>query len=107
MMIWQLFHNMTPEALGFIPGMVSDDDPRPAREQFDANYQHGGGWRKFEGFTMQPNGSIKYPEDPPLPVLAETLLHADTDKPETIRFYSHDWVAVVQKDGTYEIARMD
>ena len=32
-MIWTLIHpKMTHEALGFLPGMLSESDPRPARE---------------------------------------------------------------------------
>jgi hypothetical protein len=106
-LVWILEHAHGRNALGFIPAMLDDNDPRPAREQLDANYQHGGGWRKFNGFEMLPDYSIKYPEDPPLPVLAEAVLHTNTDKPETIRLYTHGWVAIVQKDGSYEIARMD
>lgn len=52
MMRWVLFHpKMTPEMLGLIPSFLSESDPRPAREQFDENYQHGGGWRPLPNFT--------------------------------------------------------
>jgi hypothetical protein len=102
MMLWVLLNNATPEALGFIPSFVSDDDPRPAREQLDTAYGHGGGWRAFPGFTMLPDGNLKYPGDPPTVALAETYL-----RDETIRFYQHSWVAVIQPDGTFEVCRMD
>jgi hypothetical protein len=32
------------EPLGFLPYMLSKSDPRPAAEQFNANYAPGGGW---------------------------------------------------------------
>ena len=108
MMVWVSKHpQMTLEHLGFLPGMWSDDDPRPAKEQADANYQHGGGWRPFKGFTMLQNGNLLYPGDPMVHMLAETVLHSTTDKPEVIRFYQHDWVAIVQRDGSFEVCRMD
>jgi hypothetical protein len=107
-MIWYMRHpSVTEETLGLIPLMLSDHDPRPAAEQFDMAYGHGGGWRPFVGFTMLPNGNLAYPDDPPAQLLAETTLHADTDRPEVIRFYEHAWVAVIQKDGTFEVCRMD
>jgi hypothetical protein len=102
-MIWTFMHpHMTPEILGYIPLMISEHDPRPAREQFDANYQHGGGWQPFSGFTMLPNGNLSYPGDPPTILIAKTQL-----REETINFYHHSWVAIIQPDGSFEIARMD
>jgi hypothetical protein len=102
-MIWKMLHPQAkPEMLGFIPYFLDEDDPRPAREQFDTAYHHGGGWRPFAGFEMLPDGNLNYPGDPPVLVLAETKL-----RDETIRFYEHSWVAVIQPDGSYEISRMD
>ena len=101
-MIWIMKHPMaTPDMLGYLPQFLSERDPRPAREQFDDNYRNGGGWRPFKGFVMHDNG-LKYPGDPLMPLLAETKL-----RDETIRFYLSSWVAIVQPDGSYEIARMD
>ena len=102
-MEWILLHpGVTPEHLGYIPSFLDENDPDPARAQFNKNYRHGGGWIPFKGFTMLPNGNLKYPNDPPVPLLAETRL-----RHETIRFYAHSWIAIVQPDGTYEIARLD
>lgn len=102
-MIWRSLHPKgTLEMLGYIPAMVSDDDPRPAVEQFDSNYRHGGGWDPFPGFTMLPDGNLSYPGDPPTIALAETQL-----RDEVIRFYQHSWVAVIQPNGSFEVARMD
>jgi hypothetical protein len=95
---------VTPEHLGIIPGMLNSRDPRPAREQFDEHYVHGGGWRPFQGFTMNPETfAIKYPGDPAHKALAEIVFRPE----ERIFFYESAWVAIVQKDGTYEISRMD
>ncbi len=102
MPLWIIKHpKATFDMLGYIPDMLSDRDPRPAREQFDANYRQGGGWTPFKGFTMTARG-LEYPGDLPMPLLAETTLRG-----ETIRFYKCSWVAIVQPDGTYEICRMD
>ena len=96
-------NNEPVEALGFLPQFFSEADPRPAVEQADSNYQHGGGWRPFVGFWMPEDGSyLSYPEDRPLELIAEAKLHD-----EKIRVYELSWVAVVQPDGTYEISRMD
>lgn len=101
MMTWTLKHpQATFEMLGFIPSFLDDNDPRPAKEQFNANYV--GGWNPFPGFTMQPDGTLSYPSDPPTRLLAETKL-----RDEIIRFYEYAWVAIIQPDGSFEISRMD
>ncbi len=100
MMIWALKRNITPEHLGLIPSFLDEDDPRPAREQFDAKYI--GGWMPFPGFEMLEGGDLKYPEDPVTICLAETKL-----RDETIRFYQSSWVSITQPDGSFEVSRMD
>jgi hypothetical protein len=90
------------DILGFLPEMVSDDDPRPAWEQFNSNYQHGGGWRPFPGFTMSSNGNLSYPGDPPIRCLFEAKLRL-----EVLRLYEHEWVAIIQPNGSFEVCRMD
>lgn len=102
-MIWIAKHpQATIEMLGFLPEFLSDEDPRPAREQIDANYSHGGGWVPFKGFEMLPNGNLKYPEDPEVELIAETRL-----RDETIRFYNYAWLVIIQLDGSWEVARID
>ena len=92
-----------PEDLGFIPGFLNEEDKRPAREQLDSNYQHGGGWSPMDKFTMDPaTGIIQYPGDPKLKPYAMTSLHD-----ERIYFYRHGFVAIVQSDSKFEVARMD
>lgn len=92
----------THEHLGLIPYMLDPDDRRPAREQFDENYQHGGGWRPFKGHTLMPNDDLQYPDDPPLKPLAEMRL-----RNERILMYEFGWVVIIQPDGSYETCRMD
>jgi len=91
------------DLLGDIPEWLSEDDPRSAVEQVDAWYQHGGGWRDFNGFTMHPTmKSIQYPGDPPFPLIAEAHL-----RDETILLFNGAWLAVVQPDLSHRIARID
>lgn len=93
---------MTEEHLGLIPMFLSPYDPDPAAKQINDNYQHGGGWRPFQGFIMLPDGGIRYGKDPVLQVLAEAKL-----RDEIIRFYDSAWVSITQPDGSYEISRVD
>lgn len=90
------------EMLGAIPQFLSADDPRPAAEQFNERYSHGGGWAPMSGWTMLEDGSIKYPGDPAYPVLASAQFGR-----EVVLVYQYAWVAIVQPDGTFEISRMD
>lgn len=103
-MNWTFYHSkMTYEHLGIIPDMLSENDPRPAHEQLDSGYAHGGGWRPFEGFVLNPEDlSIKYPGDPAFGPLASTKL-----REELILFYPHSWVGILQPDDFFEISRMD
>jgi len=91
-----------PDELGMIPDFINQNDPRPAREQFDANYKHGGGWRPMTGFTN--NGVIlNYPGDPPLEPIAMWPLRG-----EMIVVYPYGIVAIFStKDGSFEVARLD
>jgi hypothetical protein len=90
------------EWAGFLPEALRNNDPRSAVEQLDAWYQHGGGWRDFEGFELLDNDSIAYPGDEPLRPLAATYL-----RDEHILLYPGSWVAVVQPDRSFRISRMD
>lgn len=91
------------ERCGLIPDMLRTDDPRPAREQFDAAYAHGGGWLPFRGFKFNAkNQSITYPGDPSLRPLARGKL-----RDETILIYPNAWVGILQPNGDFEVARMD
>lgn len=106
MMIWTLADGAEPEWLGFIPSFVSDEDPDDAKTQLHKNYQHGGGWRRFDGFTFDPKAeppTLNYPGDKPLTVVGETTLRG-----ERILVFQFGFVVVVSPDGkSWEVARMD
>jgi hypothetical protein len=91
------------EAAGYIPFWLNLADMRGAAEQIHDNYQHGGGWNRFEGFVFRPkDGSIKYPGDPRLFPVAVAQL-----RDETIYVYRYGWVGIEQRNHAFEIARID
>lgn len=102
MMVWEFLHpNVDEDSLGFIPFFFNDEDPRSAKEQIDTAYVSG--WNSFHGFKMDPQTqALKYPDDPELPVLARAMM-----RDEQILFYDCAWVAIRQKDGSFEVARID
>jgi hypothetical protein len=97
-----LHPDATAEHIGEIPRWLSEDDPRPAAQQLDSAYGHGGGWDPFVGFRLRGDNSLKYPGDPPLQPIAEMNL-----RDELILIYEHSWVVVIQPDRTFEACRMD
>ena len=90
------------EHLGFLPDSLDETDPRPAKEQINENYQHGGGWRPVIGCELLPSMDIQYPGDPPCRLLASTQF-----RNEIIQLYGHSWLLILQEDGTWEISRVD
>ena len=102
-MLCRLINGGTPDDVGLIPGMLDADDPRPAHEQLDSGYPHGGGWRPFKGFAFNHDRlTLKYPGDPVMKPLAMMQL-----REEIILVYPHAWVLILQPTNTYEICRMD
>jgi hypothetical protein len=99
MMVWLLQDGYTPDALGYLPSFMSDEDPRPAVEQIAEN--HSGGWDSFKGFTVGEHQELLYPGDPPLMPIAFTTLHD-----ETVILYQCDFVRVMQPDGSFDVARI-
>jgi hypothetical protein len=106
-----LLFEMTPEALrlgygpgflGFLPEMFSAHDPRPAKEQLEENYNYGGGWYPFRGFTLLDDGTLTHPGDPSMKPLFIAQF-----RDETIYLYEASWVAIVQSDRSFEVSRMD
>lgn len=92
----------TIEHMGLIPLMLSTADPRPAREQLDSAYGHGGGWQPMPNFKMTKDENLVYPGDPPTKPFAELQL-----RDERVVLYEHEWVAIIQRDGSFEVSRMD
>ena len=87
------------DLIGHLPEFLDLGDPRPAAEQFDERY----GWRPMDGWTMDPMTCvITYPGDPRLvPVAAAEF------RDEVICVYEFSWVAIIQPDRSYQIARMN
>jgi hypothetical protein len=85
---------------GYIPIFLSEDDPRPAREQFNERYVSG--WRPYQGFKLNKDETLSYPGDPSRRPIAELRF-----RNERIVLYEHSWVAVIQPDGSWEVCRMD
>lgn len=102
---WTIVHPMyRPEGLGpFLPYFLHVNDPRKAAEQFNDRYKFGG-WRPRKGDPTKINGKdeLLYPGDPPLPPLAKCKL-----RDETIILYQSDFVAIIQPDRSFEVARLD
>ncbi len=94
------------QLLGFIPSFLDDDDPAPAERQINNAYAHGGGWYPYDGFNIAviSNALVSrdFPEEPDLHPLAETRL-----RDERLYYYNYSWVAIVQPDGRYSVARLD
>ncbi len=98
-----LFSDM--RVAGLIPSFLSEDDPRPAVEQIHENYAHGGGWSDFEGFDLRHrNGlfELHYPGDPSYREVSRAKL-----RDELIVLFAYSWIAVIQPDDTYRIAKID
>jgi hypothetical protein len=91
------------ERAGYLPTFMHPDDMRPAKEQIDDAYQHGGGWRSFPGFTFNPaDRSLTYPGDPSFSPYLEIHLGD-----ELVLVYPHDWVVILQTDGSWDVSRID
>jgi hypothetical protein len=96
--------NATPDMLGFVPEFFDEADPRPAREQVDANYAHGGGWYPMQKVTAVPEipFAFHYPDDPVFYPMAVAKL-----RQEIIVLYVAGFLGIWQRDGSFEISRVD
>ena len=103
--VWALLHpQYTADMLGpFLPFFLRKDDPRKAAEQFNERYHHGG-WRSFgKGqFKLSAANHLKYPGDPPLAPLAMCKL-----RDELVVLYPAEFVAIIQPDRSFDVARLD
>lgn len=90
------------DVLGMLDIMLWTSDPRPAKEQLNERYAHGGGWRPLSGWKLGKNDKIKYPGDPALTPVAHARL-----RDELVVLYPHGWVAIIQPDRSFEVSRMD
>lgn len=98
-------HNKSA-SLGILPMFFNEADPRSAKEQCHERYAHGGGWNQFNGFKLHKTEigryHLQYPEDPPMREIARAKL-----RDETIVLFDNSWVAIIQPDEGYEVARID
>jgi hypothetical protein len=93
------------DLVGLTPQFLSEADPADAVTQLHNHYGHGGGWHDFNGFTLiEVDGlpQLTYPSDPPTEAIAYWQL-----RDEKIILFDHAWMAVVQPDQTFRVARMD
>jgi hypothetical protein len=101
---WELLHpGMTMDHLGYLPSFLHADDPRSAKEQINERYVHGGWQSTGMGKTrLTADNRLLYPGDPPLKPVAQTKL-----RDELIVLYPSDFVAIIQKDRSFDVARLD
>jgi len=92
----------TLEDWGIIPTFLDENDPRSAKEQFDAKYISG--WSPFPGFKLNKDTMVlSYPGDPPLKMVSIMFFRG-----ETIVMYPYSWVMILgDGDDGWEICRMD
>lgn len=104
MIIFELLHpRMTHAMLGFVPDFFSNGVDKPAREQLNDNYAHGGGYSEIKGFTFnKENLTLKYPGDPLLQCLARSKLHD-----EQLFFFDHALLVILQPSGEWAVTRVD
>ena len=100
--VFLLNRSVTPDDLGLIPHFLDEDDKRPAAEQFDEQYAHGGGWHPQPGFKLLSGDRLKFPGDPAFEPIAMISFRT-----ERIMIYRYGYVAVIQTDGSFEACRMD
>lgn len=79
--------------LSFLQSMISERDPRPARQQLV-------GWSPVGGFTLQVDDTLMSSDPPKYPVGRLQL------REEQIVVYNDDWVAIIQPDRRFEVAQV-
>lgn len=97
----------TEDHLGFTRYFIKDEAGAPSiREQLNANYAHGGGWRPFgQGqWELQTDMGLAYPGDPPYSARAKITFD---NFPEQLWVYDSAWFMILNEDATFEVARMD
>ena len=108
--MWTILNHTLPkhriaDFLGYLPDIVLAIDPRPIKEQVEERYAHGGGYFPYGkgNWTFNPERkTIKYPGDPTFMPIAELKV-----RDELFIVYENAICCVLQKDGTFDIIRMD
>jgi len=98
-----MIHFTNAHMLGLIPTFLSELDPRPAKEQIDSQYAHGGGWKPWSTlWTLSLDWTeLLYPNDPPMSEVGRATL-----RDETIIVYECAFTAIIQPDGSFEVGRL-
>lgn len=108
------FTNMA--VVGILPDLLNVYDPRPVKDQLNETYDHGGGWRPIKGFTLKavaPGLPVEsrdvlakltahFPNDPPFREVSRTIMGD-----ELLVLFECDFMAIIQRDGSFEMARVD
>lgn len=100
---------VTGGAVGLLDRIFRTGDLRPAKEQIEERYHHGGGYRPIPGFNVDRD-TIVYPGDPEngeddevyMPIAFTSL-----NGVELVVLYEGGFVRISQPDGGFEIVRMD
>jgi hypothetical protein len=114
-MIWMLMHPQAEAThLGFVPQFFDDEDPRPASEQLEERYAHGGGWHPFgrgQWRVRQSDGALIFPGSPEdgepdevYPLIAVSALPLSGER---LFFYTSALLAVAKDDDSFEVTRVD
>lgn len=105
---WQVSpeHNLllVRETIGLIPEFLPAGDDRPAEEQFNERYAHGGGYLPMKGWDFSADGKLTYPGDSALSPLAFTFLEGSN---EWVYIYHYAWVVIAQENSSFKVARLD
>lgn len=100
-----MIHFTDYQSAGLIPSFLDERDPRGAQEQLNSNYVYGG-FIEFEGFTLVEDNeglyALRYSEDPDTPEVSRGRM-----RDELVVVFRHSWVAVIQPDNKFTVARMD
>jgi hypothetical protein len=101
---WELVHpRATFDMLGYVPGFIDISSDAPLRDQINAGYVSG--WHRSASEWVRISNTLQgHPEDPPFPMIAR-YRHQPTG--ELLEFYTSCYTAIVQPDGTFEVARLD
>src|SRR5262245_51128168 len=97
--IFSMSPDVPTDVLGFLPIIFDADDPRPAREQANDRYAHGGGWDPMPGWTLSLEDDqvrLSYKGDKPYRPLATARLPKSN---ELLVFFRNSWVMILQRDG--------
>ena len=100
--VWQ---PLTPQ-LGMLSSLIYPAEVS-VKEQIEQNYAHGGGYVTTPGFTLElPNegdtAQLLYPGDPPIAEISRCRIDE-----ELVIVFDYAFVAIVQRGGAFEVARMD